>query len=119
MGIAKWRLSNLKSSNESKKQTIISISDPTDDMELAYAHVRYQKSFDREENELKQQQYSQMKEERQQRRKPLASLEIKKFSLQYEKKKKSVYGKMHEERLNKERRKEPYVAPSYSKIGIE
>ena len=95
------------------------MADTNDDMELAYAHVRYQKSFEREENELRQQQYNQMKEIRQQRLKPLTSLGIKKFSKQYEKIRRNMYNQIHEERIKYEHERNQYVAPSLSKIGVE
>lgn len=79
MGIARWRLSNSRKSEDNRGLLSNSpkILDESDDMEKAYVHVRYQKSFDTEEQKLKQQQYLNMKQSRQQKLKPITSMGIK------------------------------------------
>lgn len=79
MGIARWRLSNSRKSEDNRGLLSNSpkILDESDDMEKAYVHVRYQKSFDTEEQKLKQQQYLSMKQSRQQKLKPITSMGIK------------------------------------------
>ena len=120
MGIAKWRISHSSQTQDQLNTTKSSpkLIEPENEMEMVYAHVRYQKSFDMQENEYKRQQFNQMKESRQQLLKPLRSMGIKKFSKQYESVRKGMYEQIHEERIKQEK-KEKYIPPSFTKIGTD
>ena len=93
MGIAQWRLKNARKSEDHKRiaSNRPEIIDENDDMEMAYVHVRYQKSFDVKEEKEKEEQYNQMKQTRRQIFQPITSMGIKKFSKQYEKLRKEIF----------------------------
>ena len=104
MGIAKWRLLN-SNKDEGEKGKILtqSQSKKEEDMEIAYAHCRYQKQFDSEENKLKRDKYNEMKKNRKMMLKPLKSMGIKKFSKHYEEIKQELKAKKQNNRLKSEK----------------
>lgn len=119
MGIGKWRLTHARKSEDVQKLTSsppAPIVDPSDDMELAYVHVRYQKSFDVEEKKLQEEKYNQMKMSRQNILEPINTMGIKKFSKQYENIKKEMTQQKKRQRLKSEV-VNPYSPPRLSKIG--
>lgn len=79
MGIAKWSINNMHKDEVFRKRLSSSptITDPTNDMEVAYAHVRYQKSFDSKEKQIEQEDYESMKQSRMHKLKPIAIDDIK------------------------------------------
>lgn len=116
MGIAKWKLHNFSKIDEVSKSPSISPTNDVDDMECAYAHVKYQKSFDLEQEKLNQEKYSQMKQSRQVMLKPIKSLGIKKFSRQYESIKSELTQKRQMERMMTEQH-EKYKPPGFTNIA--
>ena len=117
MGIAKWRLLNTEKGEKEKVKVLSEdVSTKEDEMEVAYAHVRYQKSFDAEEEKLHEEKYQEMKKQRKMMLKPLKSMGIKKFSKQYEDIKKELIVQKKNKRLKSENHSE-YKPPPLTKFA--
>lgn len=116
MGIAKWKLHNFSKIDEESKSPNLSPSNEVDDMGCAYAHVKYQKSFDLEQEKLNQEKYSQMKQSRQVMLKPIKSLGIRKFSRQYEGIRSELIQKRQMDRMMTENH-EKYKPPGFTNIA--
>jgi hypothetical protein len=92
------------------------IIDEEDDMEKAYVHVRYQKSFDMVEDSIKKESYEKMKQNRKHKLIPIASQGIRKFAKKYKKLRKQFFETKQNQRLKSEM-KEPYKPPQFTNIA--
>ncbi|CAI2384418.1 unnamed protein product [Moneuplotes crassus] len=116
MGIAKWRIKNSANSEDERKFMSKVSSKDADDMELAYTHVRYQKSFDADINKAKELEYSEMKKNREIMLKPLDAKGIKKFSKDYDVLRKDLVERKKKQRLKSEIIHD-YKPPKFTKIA--
>jgi len=120
MGIAKWSLQHAHKKNQlfiRKLSNSPSLTDPNDDMEIAYAHVRYQKSFDMKEQQEEHEKFEEMKQNRKHQLQPMSAEEIKKFGKHYETIRRQLLRQRINERNQLERTKEIYVPPKFTNIG--